>query len=274
MADLFRKSSIEKLSNPEQLDRAITVSKPLSWLALLGVLLIIAAVIIWSVFGRIPETRTVSGVIVDKSDVCAVYSDKTGTVTEIKKQSGEFVNTGDVIATIKTSDGGTADLFPGVSGILTDILLEKGAKVYSGNEIARMTPDLPDDNVLVCYVPVGVGEQLKRDMEVLVYPIAADHQKYGHMKAKIRHIGEYAASAENMQYVIGNDNMLADQFFSQGPVISVVCKIEPDHLSGNGYFWTNKAGRSVSVTNKMLVNAKIVIKEEAPIYKLFKGVSN
>ena len=274
MADLYRKSSIEKLSNPEQLDRAITISSPLSWLALLGIMLIIGAVTLWSIFGKIPETQTVSGVIVDKADVCAIFSDKTGTVVDIKKRSGDHVDSGDVIAVIKSSGGKNFDLVSNHAGTLTDILLEKEAKVFSGNEIARLTPELSDDNVLVCYVPIGVGEQLNKDMDVLVYPLSADSQKYGHMKAKIEYIGEYAVTASNMQYVIGNDNMLADQFFSQGPVISVICKIESDSLSDNGYYWTNKSGRSVSITNGMLVSAKIVINEEAPIYKLFKGISN
>ena len=41
MADLYRKSSLDKLSNPEQLDRMIKISSPLSWLALIAVLLVL-----------------------------------------------------------------------------------------------------------------------------------------------------------------------------------------------------------------------------------------
>ena len=44
MADLYRKSSLDKLSNPEQLDRMIKISSPLSWLALIAVLLVIPPV--------------------------------------------------------------------------------------------------------------------------------------------------------------------------------------------------------------------------------------
>ena len=48
MADLYRKSSLEKLSNPEQLDRMIRISSPMSWLALAAVLLVIVAAAIWA----------------------------------------------------------------------------------------------------------------------------------------------------------------------------------------------------------------------------------
>lgn len=274
MSDLYRKSSVEKLSNPEQLDKAITISSPMSCLALIGVALIVIAVIVWSMFGKLPETQTVSGLIVNKSDVCAIYTNKTGTVTDIKKSSGDKVNPGDVIAVAKSAEGNNFEIVARSSGTLTDILLQEDMKIFAGNEIARLTPDVKNDNVVVCYVPVAVGEQLTKDMDVLIYPASVDSQKYGHMEAQVEQVGEYAVSAANMQYVIGNDNLFAEQFLAQGPVVSVVCKIKTDEQSKNGYFWTNKNGNSLSVPTGTLVSAKIVTKNEAPIQKLFKNSGN
>ncbi len=68
MADLYRKSSLERISNPEQLDKAITVSSPMSWLALAGVALIIVAVIIWSFAEKIPEITKADGIIISAQD--------------------------------------------------------------------------------------------------------------------------------------------------------------------------------------------------------------
>lgn len=61
MAQIFRKSAIERLSSPEQLDRAIVVSSPMSWAGLIGVFLILASVTIWAFTGTIPETVALSG---------------------------------------------------------------------------------------------------------------------------------------------------------------------------------------------------------------------
>jgi hypothetical protein len=63
MADLYRKSALERLSSPEQLDKAITVSAPSSWLALLGITALVVTVIIWSVFGKLPTTITATGIV-------------------------------------------------------------------------------------------------------------------------------------------------------------------------------------------------------------------
>lgn len=54
MADLFRKSSLEKLASTEHLDRMIVVIKPRFWLVLLGSVLTITAVLVWSFWGSIP----------------------------------------------------------------------------------------------------------------------------------------------------------------------------------------------------------------------------
>ena len=54
MVGLFRKAALERLSSPEQLDKAIVVSKPVSWLALIGLTVIIAAGILWLIYGDLP----------------------------------------------------------------------------------------------------------------------------------------------------------------------------------------------------------------------------
>ena len=48
MADLFRKSLLEKLSSPEQLDKMIVITPPRFWIAMAGAGLMIGAALIWS----------------------------------------------------------------------------------------------------------------------------------------------------------------------------------------------------------------------------------
>ena len=63
MADLYRKSSLERISSPEQLDKVLKVTSPMSWLALIGITIIIAVTVVWSVMGTIPVTITTKGII-------------------------------------------------------------------------------------------------------------------------------------------------------------------------------------------------------------------
>ena len=68
MADVFRKSALERLASPEQLDKAITVSRPASWLALLGVTIIIVAAVVWSLLGTLPTTLPAHGITVNSGN--------------------------------------------------------------------------------------------------------------------------------------------------------------------------------------------------------------
>ena len=74
MADIYRKQALKKITDPDQLDRAITVSSPMSWLAIVGIAVIFAAVIIWGFVGSIPETVPFQGVVVSAEKIKEVVN--------------------------------------------------------------------------------------------------------------------------------------------------------------------------------------------------------
>ncbi len=268
MADLYRKSSLEKLSNPDQLDRMIKISSPLSWLALVSVLLIIAATVVWAFLGTIPTTETVNGIITGADSSCAVFADASGVISTYNKQIGDSVTAGEVVARITRDDGTIGTICADVGGRLSGTLAEPGTPVYAGSEIARITPSGMGDQVVVCYVPLTSSLKYKKDMEVRIYPTAVDSQQYGHMQARIVHIEKYASNTAGLMHNMGSDNLLAEQFVSAGPVVAVLCRLNTDYSSANGYYWTHSNGHSLTVTNGTVVSAKIVVEECAPVTKL------
>lgn len=288
MADLFRKSSLEKLSNPEQLDRAITISSPMSWLALVGVFLIIVATGVWSVFGTLPTTLTVEGMIVSPISTCAVYSECSGTIEEVFVEIGDFISVDTEIAQIKQSDGSTIIIKATQSGVVSEILVtsqkdissdivqqQVATQVYPGSEIVRYTPDTEASQMVICYVPVTIAKQLKQDMKVLIFPSSINTQKYGHMEAVIKNIGEYPVAVSNMVYVLGDmDNSVINQFAANGPVISIVCEIKRDSSAKNGFAWSNKDGGNLMISNGTYVLARIITDECAPISKLITNLKD
>lgn len=272
MADFFRKSSIEKLSNPEQLDRSIKISSPMSWLALIGVFLVIIATLIWSIVGVLPTTQSTYGILVNSESSSAFYSNKSGSVTNIYKKPGDKVSKGDDIIKIKSSDGKEYIIETDSDGTITELLVDYYSEIYSGTEIARFTPAISQNNVVVCFVPLMEAKQLKAGMEVILYPSSVDSRKYGHMEAEIFSVSKFSVNASNLKYVVGSDNLIADQFVNNGPIISVICKIKTDSSSNSGYYWSTENGKNLTVSNGTLMSAKIVIDECAPITKLFNNL--
>lgn len=98
MPDIFRKTSLDKLSSPEQLDKAITIISPSFWIAAIGGGLIIAAVLIWSIVGRLPVNVGANGIYMGMDSMHSVVAEADGIVEEIYVSEGDSVSAGDKIA--------------------------------------------------------------------------------------------------------------------------------------------------------------------------------
>lgn len=73
-SSLFRKSSLERVSSPEQLNEYIKVTNPSLIAILIGIFTILAAGAVWIFSGGIPKTVEMAGVIAkDMSDSQKVY---------------------------------------------------------------------------------------------------------------------------------------------------------------------------------------------------------
>ena len=104
MADIFRKTSLDRLSSPEQLDRLITVTSPKIWLTMITIGIVLACGIIWGIFGTIPVKVDTSGILISSGGVSSVSSTVSGQITDIRVKNGEEVKRGDTIAIIGESD--------------------------------------------------------------------------------------------------------------------------------------------------------------------------
>jgi hypothetical protein len=88
------------------------------------------------------------------------------------------------------------------------------------------------------------------------------------MVARVINIDARAASTTGMGYVLGSDNNLTSIYQKDGAVVAVTCEFYPADTE-SGYYWTNKKGENVSVTNVSSVTVRVVTEEVAPITKLF-----
>lgn len=273
MADLYRKSSLERISSPEQLDKVLKVTSPMSWLALLGITLIIVVTVIWSIVGTIPVTITAPGIVSSMVGSNAVYTQESGTVVSVRVRAGDEIHLGDPVLTYKNAANEIETIYSDQVGTVASLVVKKDDTFTPGSEIIRVTPTIQTSQMIVCYVPLAQAKKLERGMQVNVSLDSLDSQSYGNMVARVINIDAYAASVSGMASVIGSGNNLDAAFTKNGAVVAVACELYPDANTLSGYYWSNEKGASVVVTNGSLVTAKIVTEEVAPITKLFSKIS-
>lgn len=273
MADLYRKAALERISSPEQLDKALKITSPLSWLALLGITFIVIVTLIWSVVGTIPVTITTPGMISSQVGSNAVYINEAGTVISVRVRAGDEIHLGDPVLTYNNSANEVKTIYSDQVGVVSSIVVNLNDSVNPGSEVIRVKPKVQASQIVVCYVPLAQAKKLERGMEVKVSLDSLDSQSYGNMVARIVNIDAYAASSTGMASVIGSGNLLDSTFTKNGAVVAVACELYPDDTV-SGYYWSNKKGAKVPVSNGSLVTAKIVTEEVKPITKLFSKLKD
>lgn len=269
MAELYRKSALERISSPDQLDKVVKITSPLSWLALLAITLIIIVTVIWSIVGSLPVTVTTQGIVAAPVSTNAVYLQESGTVVSAMVRPGDELGFQDPILSYRTGSGEVKTLYSDQVGRVSEVMADSGSAVIQGNEAIRISPRVSGEQVVVCYISVNDVKKLERGMDAQIYLLAADSQTYGHMAARVINIDSYAASTAGMAYVLGSGNNMVEQFLSNGAVVAVTCELYPDESTQSGYYWSNPKGAQINVENGSLATVKVITEEVAPITKLF-----
>jgi hypothetical protein len=84
---IFRKTSLEKISSPEQLNDCIKLLQPRLWHILLGFFAILGAAGIWVFTGTIPERVSLRGVVFSENGKLALYAYTPFTVSKRLSQN-------------------------------------------------------------------------------------------------------------------------------------------------------------------------------------------
>ena len=100
--NLFRKAALEKQSSPEQLDSLMQITSPVRWLALLSSGCIIVIIIIWGIFGEIPDKLNGQGILT--KGVFNIKSETDGIIVKLEVTENIKINKGQVIAEIEQEE--------------------------------------------------------------------------------------------------------------------------------------------------------------------------
>lgn len=101
---VFRKAALERLSTPEQLDQALHVARPLSWLALAALLAVVTGAAIASVLVTAPVRVSGDGIILSPGGIREVVATTEGRLKEYLVRRGDAIEEGRVVALVEQPD--------------------------------------------------------------------------------------------------------------------------------------------------------------------------
>ena len=97
---LFREQAIASQGKTERLDVLLQVTAPHEWVILAGLSLVLLGAGAWSVFGSIESRLTTECLLVRPGDRRAVLAELSGTVADVLVDTGDAVQSGQVVARV------------------------------------------------------------------------------------------------------------------------------------------------------------------------------
>ena len=98
---LFRETALQNLSSPEQLEQMMKITRPRAWLVLATLGFVLAATLLWSVFGSLPSTISGQGIIVRQGGTYNIVSLGSGVVVDFEDfKTGQPIRKGQTIGRV------------------------------------------------------------------------------------------------------------------------------------------------------------------------------
>ena len=255
----YRKSFIDKLSSPEQLNKTIRVTSAYSWIALVAITAMIAVTVVWAFTEYLPTTVTVNGMIVSATTPTNTIRAKEGGTLQGICSAGERMFENDYVYQINGQQYAA-----GFVGYAAEILAYPGP-ISAGDELIRVRSIMSANQkeVVVCYVPVSDVDKIRLGWPANVYLSSTDGNTYGYIHAKVINIDTAPTSNKGIETAVGVE--MVSTFSGSGPVCAVTCELESADGSKNGYLWSTQKGMDRTITAPLLCSVKIITDMEHPI---------
>jgi multidrug resistance efflux pump len=131
--EIFRKSSLEKMTTPEELDELLQVNSVRTWLLFAAICVVIAGMLLWGFFGVITHEAGGFGIIRIHELPREVVSQGQGQVDSVFCKTGDKVAEGQKLLTIRRLQEQTiTPVMAPFSGEVTGINVREGSFITTG----------------------------------------------------------------------------------------------------------------------------------------------
>lgn len=273
---LFSQEAIDKLRTPEKLDTLLHVTTPMSWIAVVAILLMLTGAVIWSFMGSFTVKTDGIGMLMDSGGIIAITPANSGRIRDVNVSPGKKIKKGDIVATVNNSEQITdTNVYSDYDGLIEEVAVRAGNVVGAGETICtvRLTED-ENDLSGIFYIPVEQSKKIKSGMTIQLAPSGVNTQNSGSLIGVVRSVSDYPVSSANIQRTLANDQM--PQLITQtlhSPVVEVRFDLIKDDKDSSGYSWTSSIENHEEITPGTFIKGSIVIDRQPPIQKIFYKLS-
>ncbi len=301
MAELFRKTALDTMATPEQLDKQVKIMRPSVWIIFAALVAAVITFVVWSFTYKITNGIKMSGVVFTNNNIVSNTADRECKVTDVLVYEGDYVEIGDIIAVV-SNDGLLEKIEESryrlslinensSEYILLSDQIEKlinsyvastviksstagyiqsvkpcGSALTAGDTISAIMTD-SGYNEVVAYVSMQSANSLSLGMKAQVSPAYAAREEYGYMTGVITSISDTPVSEESILAKMGTMSYV-EGIIPPESCVEVRIRLDFDEKSGNSYKWSNRKGENLPVALGTQCSVIIVTNEYLPIEML------
>ena len=250
------------------LDRRLQVTTTKTWMVFLGIIVLLAAALVWAFFGSAPTEVRGQSMLLPPHGLYEVGVETEGFVTDLLVENGDHVEEGQPLARLRERDGQIVDIEAPVTGDVATILVKPGTYNAVGTPVITLVAE-GDELIAVVYVPAQEGKVIRDGMPVFVSPSTAPAAQYGSMLGTVASVSTLPASPARIRLNLGENTDLVEFLTGGEPVLEIAVALELDPSTPSGYKWSSGSGPPFTIATATLGTAAIVIAEGSPASQIF-----
>jgi hypothetical protein len=268
----FRFKALARQRQVDELDTPTVLTSTRGWLALLCLAVVTLAGVAWAVFGRLPQTVSVTGVISGPDGTTQVQSLYSGLVTAVHASAGSQVEAGQDIAVVTDTLGGSHQVVSIFSGQLISMEVTEGEVIGTGSTVAVIERGTPGDQqrVAMLFASPGQAAGIAPGESVGLAVASAPSVAFGLLRGRVIAVSKFPLTAAELsgmfEGIIPAGSLAADA----GELL-VTVGLQRDSGTASGYSWTTAAGPPEALPMAVSATGTVTLGEQAPMAMLFSG---
>jgi len=234
------KSMEDTLQSPEQICDHLRVTIVPTYLLATAATLLLAAFIVWGVFGTVSDKAYYSGVVFPAQGTTDITLPNKGIVRSMMVHNGDSVRVGQTVALVSIGDSHSF-LTSTVSGLVVSTKADNEPFEAFEPIVSVVGKDYygqPQRALLLAYANNEAQRDLRVGMEAQVWPADEKRDEIGYVRGRIRQVVRYPANAAKVRQILKSD-VLAKQLLEQDNVVyEVLIDLQRDPADPTCYDWS------------------------------------
>ncbi len=206
--EIFRKSTLSKMTVPEDLDELLQVNSTRTWLLFSAISMVIAGMLVWGFFGSITQQVKGFGVVKTHELPREIVATHAGQIDSVFCKTGDLVSHDQRLMKVYLlEEKSYAEIFSPFSGEITGLNVKEGTYVKTGSPVLEMMRNQESSAInpeVIFFVPEQDIAKLKTKM-IADLQIGKEGVPPEFLKASITFIASYPASRSAIQMYFPNE---------------------------------------------------------------------